>query len=276
MKYGIDISEFQGAIDWEQLAVRHRAGRLDFIIMRAGYGYGGTDARFAENYAAATAAGIPVGAYWYAYWSEASPRAEAESFLAAIDGKILTYGVWYDVEYEPAILNLSRAERTDKTLEALDTLAASGRYTGLYASTDMINNRMDYERLRGYDLWAAQYAAANTSRLPYGIWQYTDRGQIAGIATRVDCDIAYKDYPAFVTGRLAGETEEGGGTPEPNPQYTRRYGPMTRGDLVTMLNAAGELGVYVTGELTIGPASTGDDKTLRALADSLRLPSVEL
>ncbi len=215
MKHGIDISRHQGKIDWAKLAAEHRAGTLDFVIIRAGYGGGTIDPRFEEYYAAATAAGIPVGAYWYAYWGPYTPSQEAASFLRAVEGKTLEYGLWYDVEYEPDILGMSRQARTDKVLEGLNTLAASGRYVGLYASTDMINNRLEYRRLRDYDIWCAQYASRNTCKLPYGIWQYTSSGSAEGIAGRVDCDRAYKDYPAFVTGPLAGAAAGGAGGQAP-------------------------------------------------------------
>lgn len=286
MKHGIDISKWQGAVDWQKLAAQHRAGQLDFVILRAGYGGGTVDPRFEEYYAAAAAAGIPAGAYWYAYWGRYSPTQEAESFLRAVEGKILRYGLWYDVEYEPDILGMGKAERTDKVLEGLAALAASGRYVGLYASTDMVNNRLEYGRLRGYDLWCAQYASRNTCKLPYGIWQYTSSGSVPGIAGRVDCDRAYKDYPAFVTGPLAGEDAKAGsqgnectgtspredeGAREPRGTVTRRYGPMTRGDLARMLQKADELGLYLLGEVTIGPASSGDDAALQALAAGLGL-----
>lgn len=324
MKHGIDISKWQGAADWDKLAAQHKAGRagaqrngragtstredggsLDFVIIRAGYGGGTIDPRFEEYYAAARAAGIPLGAYWYAYWGKYTPAQEAASFLRAVEGKTFEYGLWYDVEYEPDILALGKAERTDKTLEGLAALAASGRYVGLYASTDMINNRMEYARLRDYDIWVAQYANRCTCKLPFGIWQYTSSGSVPGIAGRVDCDRAYKDYPAFVTGSLAGEAAgaadkpaaeplpppapgqeetgpETGGQPDtfpvedggprlPKETFTRRYGPMTRGDLLRMLKTADGLGLYTLGELTIGPASSGDDAALCTLAEELGL-----
>lgn len=315
MRQGIDISKWQGKVDWGRLAAQHAAGTLDFVILRAGYGGGTVDPLFEQNYAAATAAGIPVGAYWYAYWGKYTPSQEAAGFLRAVAGKRLVYGIWYDVEYEPDILALSKKARTDGVLAALRTLAASGRYVGLYASTDMVNNRLEFERLRGYDLWCAQYGPRCTGKLPFGLWQYTSSGSVDGIVGRVDCDRAYKDYPAIITGTLAtgkgaaaggGETGAGdgggtdadtgantdtgagsgtgagtgaaaGGTPRPDePQpmpgtVTRRYGPMTRGDLARMLTEASERGLYALGEVTIGPATAGDDAALRALAASLGL-----
>ena len=366
MKHGIDISKWQGTaktdknpagtVDWNKLSAEHRAGRLDFVILRAGYGGCTVDPTFEANYAAARAAGIPVGAYWYAYWGSYTPVQEAAGFLAAVAGKVLEMGVWYDVEYETSITTLSKAERTAKTLEGLAALAASGRYVGLYASTDMLNNRMDYDRLRDYDVWVAQYGSLCTCKLPYGIWQYTSTGRVEGIAGNVDRDRAYKDYPAFVVGKLAGAAADmvdkpgqtgivdkpgQGGTPAapdldsgrlPREVQTWRItgadkprcdrliglcdtlglyimgsvalqlehahgpdelvelairlellagsslhiGPMTRGDLIQVLEAAGRTGLPLQATLEIGPVSSGDSVALQALAKELGLPCEEV
>ena len=87
LKQGIDISKWQGAPDWDKLAAAHKAGRLDFVILRAGYGANTIDPAFAANYAAASARGIPLGAYWYAYWQQATPAQEAAAELIAQGAK---------------------------------------------------------------------------------------------------------------------------------------------------------------------------------------------
>lgn len=332
---GIDVSKHQGKIDWPQLAAQHKAGELGFVLIRAGYGKGTIDPEFEANYKAATAAGIPVGAYWYAYFGKYTPTQETNSFIQAVAGKTLAFGVWYDVEYEPAITGLSKKERTDKTLEGLKNLATSGRYVGLYASTDMINNRMEWARLAPYDIWVAQYSAKNTCKAPYGIWQHSSTGRVQGIAVRVDLDRAYKNYPGIVTGTLAtgtgsSTTTTATGTTAPKedhePRVTATYrvtgegkdagdrllamcvelglymlgtvtvhhtlapvelaetvnrlqletsgsvltiGPATRGDLASVLQTAGGLALPVRFAVDIGPVSTGDAKTLHALAAEL-------
>ena len=299
MKHGIDISKWQVRPDWDRLAAAHRAGTLDFGILRAGYGANTIDPTFEANYAAATARGIPLGAYWYAYWQQATPAQEAAAFLAAVQGKTLQYGVWYDVEYEKSITSLSSTARTDKTLQALAVLAASGRYCGLYASTDMINNRLDYNRLRAYDIWVAQYGRKCTCKLPYGLWQYSSTGSADGIDGNVDRDRAYKDYPAIVTGPLStgkaagtdADTGTGASTPdapgsdpapaapdtgEPRTTKTLRFGPATRGDLRKLLDRADTLNLYVVGTLDIGPMTDGDVSAMAALGEELKLDVQEV
>lgn len=279
--HGIDISKWQGTIDWEALEAAHKAGQVDFIIMRAGYGYATIDPLLEGYYREATARGIPCGAYWYSYWSKGTPAQEAGAFLAAVSGKNLQYGLWLDVEYEKSITSLDKTTRTSMTLEGLATLATSGRYVGLYASTDMINNRMEYSRLSAYDIWVAQYASKCTCKMPYGIWQYTSSGSTAGISGRVDQDRAYKDYPAIVVGNLAsGGAATIPDTPgEPTPPRvttTIQTSLMTRGDLKTVLEKAVELGLYVTGELIVGPMTEGDTATMTGLLDGLGIEHEEV
>lgn len=298
LKQGIDISKWQGAPDWDKLAAAYKAGRLDFVILRAGYGANTIDPAFAANYAAASARGIPLGAYWYAYWQQAAPAQEAAAFVAAVQGRTLQYGIWYDVEYERSITGLDKTTRTDKVLQALAVLSASGRYCGLYASTDMVNNRLEYDRLRAYDVWAAQYGSKCTCKLTYGLWQYSSTGKADGIAGNVDQDRAYKDYPAFVTGALAtGHTVSGGGSEtagrpragsgsspapaapdagEPRVTKTLRFGPATRGDLRKLLDRADALGLYVVGTLDIGPMTEGDVSTMAALGAIMGLEMTEV
>lgn len=61
-KYGIDVSEWQGDINWSDV-------KTDFVIIRAGYGRKSSqkDKKFEQNYIGAKSNGIPCGAYWYSY-----------------------------------------------------------------------------------------------------------------------------------------------------------------------------------------------------------------
>lgn len=279
MTNGIDISKHQGAVDWQSLEAQYYSGKISFVILRAGYGANTIDSQFERNYAQAVQHGIPVGAYWYAYWSKATAEQECAAFLAAVQGKTFQYGIWYDVEYERSITKLSKAQRTANVLTGLSALAASGRYCGLYASTDMINNRLDYTKLKGYDIWCAQYAGKCTCKLPVGIWQYSSKNAlgISGYGTSLDCNHAYKDYPSIVTGTLStGKTSDSPKASDSEPDtgkqtatYTRTVGDATGGDLSLILSKASELGLYVTGKLTIGPMTNGDDLAIQSLCKDL-------
>ena len=224
---GIDVSRWQEAIDWPAVA----ASGVQFAILRAGYGkhISQKDPRFEENYTAARAAGIPVGAYWYSYATTvAEARQEAEVCLQVLNGRPLDWPVWFDQEYEPGILALTKAKRTALVRAFCDAVEAGGYRCGLYASADWLENKLNRENLRGLEIWCAQYGPRCTCTLDWGIWQYTSRGRVAGIRGNVDLNEAVKDYalpaaPAGVTLR----------------SFT--VGPMSPGDAAALRQWAADL-----------------------------------
>ena len=103
---GIDVSKWQGKIDWKKV----KDAGAQFAILRAGYGraISQIDPFFYANYEACKAIGLPVGAYWYSYATDTDDaRREAATCLEAIKGKSFEYPVWFDQEYEPGIKALT-------------------------------------------------------------------------------------------------------------------------------------------------------------------------
>ena len=187
---GIDVSEWQGTIDWKKVA----KDGVQFAVIHAGYGreLSQKDKYFERNYAGARAAGIKVGAFWYSYAdSVARAEQEARTCLKVLDGKHLDLPVFFDQEYEPGILKLSTKTRTDIVLKFLETIKAAGRPCGLYSSTDFITTKLQANRLTAYPLWLAEYGAKLHYTGKVWAWQYTDKGRVAGIKGRVDMDHGY-------------------------------------------------------------------------------------
>ena len=187
---GIDVSEWQGAIDWRKVA----KDGVQFAVIHAGYGreLSQKDKYFERNYAGARAAGIKVGAFWYSYAdSVARAEQEARTCLKVLDGKHLDLPVFFDQEYEPGILKLSTKTRTDIVLKFLETIKAAGRPCGLYSSTDFITTKLQANRLTAYPLWIAEYGSKLHYTGKVWAWQYTDKGRVAGIKGRVDMDHGY-------------------------------------------------------------------------------------
>ena len=217
---GIDASHHQKAIDWD--AVKN-SGKVQFAIVRAGYGRydDQVDAQFERNYSECKRLGIPVGAYWYSYATTvAEVNTEMEVFLRTIKGKQFEYPVYFDQEYEKDILVLTNAQRTAIVKAALEALEAAGYYAGLYCSRDWINNKLHASELSAYDLWVADYTSAEPSPavLPYGMRQVSSSNSfgVPGIPAEagsgLDCDYAYKDYPAIIKGAgLNGWSASSGG-----------------------------------------------------------------
>ena len=193
MNKGIDVSEWQGDIDWKKVAT-------DYVILRAGYGreLSQKDKKFEQNYSGAKGAGIPCGAYWYSYaTSEDEARKEVAVCLEVLKGKQFEYPIYYDVE-EQRIFNLGK-EKVSAIINAfLTELEKSGYYAGLYMSTYYLTNfTTDYIKHR-FAVWVAHYDVVKpTYTGDYGMWQ-KGKGTVAGISGDTDLDECYVDYPDII------------------------------------------------------------------------------
>lgn len=196
MQNGIDVSKYQGNIDWQKV----KASGVAFAMLRAGYGrYAAQkDERFEANYQAAAAAGVPVGAYHYSYaTTPEQAKTEAKVFLEWIRGKQFAYPLAYDVE-ESDQAALGKTGVSDLIRAFCETVEAAGYYVCIYANKYFLDNFVDDDCKRRYDVWVAQWAEKNTYAGSYGMWQYTSAGAVDGISGRVDLDHAYKDYPTIM------------------------------------------------------------------------------
>ena len=202
-KYGIDVSEWQGVIDW----AKAKAGGIKFAILRAGIS-SRADKCFATNYAACENAGIPVGAYWYCTATTvADAKAQAKLFLQIISGKKFAYPVYMDLE-EPEQFALGKAKCSELADAFLTVLEQAGYFAGLYCSTSYLQQYLTDSIRSRYAIWVAQYYTSCTYDGDYGIWQYNVAGNaeydiigqksIPGIVGECDMDYCYTDYPAII------------------------------------------------------------------------------
>lgn len=200
LAYGIDVSSWQGKVDWQKV----KNDGKTFAILRIGTGKG-KDTYFEENYKNAKQAGINIGCYFYTYATTVKEaEKDAETVLSWLDGKQLEYPVYYDMENSAQLgSGITTAMRTEMCLAFLDKMSENGWYAGTYANGNWFSNYLDKGKLGGkYELWLASWM---DSGLPsrdyssqYGMWQYTDSGKVNGISTLVDLDVAYKDYPTIM------------------------------------------------------------------------------
>lgn len=193
---GIDVSKWQGNIDWSRV----KASGVDFAILRAGYGSVSSqkDPTFEDNYQNAKAAGIPVGAYHYSYAKDiAGAKREAQTFLEWIKGKQFEYPVVFDIE-ESATYNLGRNTVSEIIKTFCSIVEAAGYYVSVYTNKNWLDHVVSDEVKSKYDTWLAQWTSTPSYVGPYGMWQYTSSGTVDGISGRVDMDIAYKNYPEII------------------------------------------------------------------------------
>lgn len=197
MTKGIDVSHWQGNIDWNKV----KGSGVGFAILKAGGSDDGfyTDSKFEQNYAGAKAAGIPVGAYYFVgpkCISKEDGIADAKRFLEIIKGKFFEYPVFIDLE---STVPENKAGATEACIGFCETMEAARYYCGIYAS-DVYGfaDRLDVSRLSKFDKWVARYGGKPSYVKEYGMWQHTDKGSVAGISGNVDMNEAYKDYPDII------------------------------------------------------------------------------
>lgn len=200
----IDVSRYQGAIDWAQVAAAGYKGAMlktvstnHKLSKRADGLY--IDPTFEDNYRNAKAAGLDVGVYYYTYaTSEAMADAELALVREAVRGKELTMPVCVDVE-ENRLKKLSTLDLTNVVAYALEKVEAMGFYAQLYTYTGY-KYELDMARLSSrWDVWLADYTGeppAVTFR--YNSHQHTSKGSVPGISGDVDLNVTTINYPKII------------------------------------------------------------------------------
>ena len=207
---GIDVSRYQGNIDWKKVA---ETG-IDFAMIRVGYRTmeGGEiveDSTAKYNLQEATANGIKVGAYFFSTAvSEAEAVEEALWVVDFIDQYKVTYPVAYNCEgfgnADSRQHSLTKEERTNTAKAFLNKVYDEGYTPMFYASKGEMEGDSQWvtsELEKSYKVWVSWYPSRPYPETPqasysgtHDMWQYTNNGKIAGIDTTVDVNVAYFGY----------------------------------------------------------------------------------
>lgn len=194
---GIDVSKFQGEIDWQKVAdsgVKYAMIRLGL----RGYETGKlvTDENFEANIQGALDAGLEVGVYFFTQAiTEAEAREEAEYVLEAIAPYNVTFPVAIDVEdlYNDKARSYGQTKesRTSCAIAFMDAINAAGYRGTIYGNLNTFSKLVELDDLGNYEKWFAQYDS--NIYFPYEItmWQYSDKGSIDGIEGDVDLNITF-------------------------------------------------------------------------------------
>ena len=199
-KKGIDVSKYQGEIDWA--AVKNDG--VDYAIIRLGirgYSEGGIleDEFFRQNIEGAIANGIPVGVYFFTQaLNEEEALEEAAFVIEKLQGYSLTYPVYLDIEdvkKENCRTNvLTAAERTNNAKVFLEAIREAGYQPAIYGNMKTFLLMLDLSALEQYDKWFAGYTLPIYYPYEYKMLQYSEKGRVAGISGQVDVNICFKDY----------------------------------------------------------------------------------
>lgn len=191
---GIDVSKFQGNIDWNRV----KASGINYAIIRCGGRYSGSrglfeDPKYAANVAGASAAGLRVGIYFYSTATNTTEAVEEASLAVALARKgNVSLPVFIDMEDSM----IPKGKATAIAQAFCQTVNSAGYTSGVYANINWWTNYLDYGTLSPYKIWIARYNSSLSGgrytwngRCDY--WQYSETGHVDGISGTVDLDYAY-------------------------------------------------------------------------------------
>lgn len=194
---GIDVSKYQGTIDWKKVA---DAG-FEFVYIRAGYrGYTkgslAVDPMFEENILGARRAGLEVGVYFF---SQAVDEKEAEEEADFVLDLIAPYRVTLPVVYDPETITgadsrtdgLSKEQLTANCIAFTKRVEEAGMTPMIYANMIWQAYKLDMGDLRDRLFWYADYEPLPQTPYRYKMLQYTDEAKVDGISENVDLDIEF-------------------------------------------------------------------------------------
>lgn len=198
-RWGVDVSNYQGSIDWQAL----KAQGIEFAYLRLGMrGYGEqgtlyTDRSFARYYEGARAAGIDVGVYFFSQAVTVREAADEALFaLELLNGRALDLPVYYD--WEPVSADDSRTAVYDGRYltagaTAFCNIIEQGGYTaGVYLNRQQGYYRYDLRSLAGRSLWVADYADYPDFYYAYDVWQYEHQARLDGVGEIVDLNLEFR------------------------------------------------------------------------------------
>lgn len=184
---GIDVSVYQGDIDFEQV----KSSGIEVVYIRAGYGFSVTDPKFEENYTNATKAGLKCGAYYFVTARNTEQAyLQATRFAELISGK--TFAARPAMDFE----EFGSLGKNGINIVGLAFMQKLRELTGIVPIlyTDAYNASETWDwNFAQFPLWVADYDAEEpyvTSNIwqSYAGFQYSDRGEIPGIYGNVDLD----------------------------------------------------------------------------------------
>ena len=203
---GIDVSKWQGKIDWHKV----KESGIDFAFIRIGYrGENGTiykDDSADYNIQQAQKADVLVGVYFFSTAvSTAEAVEEAQWTMQAIEGYSISYPVVYDCEGFSRVTSrmhsLTKEERTNNALAFLKEVKSVGYDAMFYGALNELKNSADWDIAKiekKYKVWVAQYPSvtypekiAPDYNRELHAWQYTNKGSVNGISGNVDMVVCY-------------------------------------------------------------------------------------
>ena len=194
MLNGIDVSVYQGNIDWNKVKPY-----IEFAILRLGFGgdfKNQDDKQFERNAKECERLGIPYAVYLYSYAkTEQAIGSEIGHTLRLISGH-KPFCVYIDME-DNSTNHLGKSTLTKFALTFCKSITEHGYKAGVYANQYWFTTYLDAAKIhsQGYSIWCAKYAETEPKiNAPFDIWQYSSKGKLPGIPSQgLDMNYMYKD-----------------------------------------------------------------------------------
>lgn len=188
---GIDVSRWQGDIDWNQVA----SDDVSFVMLGT-RSKGGVDPYFHQNIKQASAAGVKVGVYIYSLATTPQMAVDEAGFiLDLIHDYPVSYPVAFDME-DSVQGALPKDELAAIANAFCTTISQAGYYPIIYANDNWLANKLDMGSIH-YPVWVARYSARPVFQNPV-MWQATSTGMVKGIGGNVDIDFQFKDFTPVI------------------------------------------------------------------------------
>lgn len=192
-KTGIDVSKYQGQIDWEKV----KKDGIEFAIIRVGYGddfESQDDPTAIYNMQECERLGIPYGVYIYSYaLTESQIDSEVAHVMRMIKGFNPELGIFFDMEDNSLINNLTKSQLNSFAYRFLNQIKNKGYIPWLYSNKYWLTNYLTSSKLQEFPIWIANYDLGDKESpdydKPYKMWQYTSKGSVAGISGNVDMNV---------------------------------------------------------------------------------------
>ena len=215
---GIDVSEWQGNIDWKAV----KSDGVNYAFIRAGATTSSnfdfkTDSKFDVNMEGAKAAGIARGVYWYSQaTNEDEAIAEAKKLVALAKKYDLELPLVMDLEFSDGRFDNAytswRANGSEYAKKRMTAVAdaflsycrSQGYPASIYLSTSLAGSTTGVDTTNlvnnSNEVWIAHYSSNLSASSDYTMWQFTSTGRVDGIKGKVDYDVMYVDKKAVKAG----------------------------------------------------------------------------
>lgn len=173
---GIDVSKYQGTINWTKVA---KDSTIRFVYIKATEGTSIQDPMYRTNITKAKKAGLLVGSY-HLYSSKTTAYQQMGNIRKVIKKSEQDLVPVLDIEgHHSGRLYM---ERVDKLLELMEN--EYGVKPIIYTSEQVYRRHFAGKKYAKYHIFIANYRRYPTTR--FTLWQYTETGRCPGISGNVD------------------------------------------------------------------------------------------